>query len=180
MPMNDARHKIVYFADKSLHIVPEDKYRAADFADERTRAWNDSDGELSTANIIKFFERYDRAVFVTSECGNEAFAKLASHFKPVRAAGGIVADSDGEVVMIRRNDRWDLPKGHIEAGESPEALRSVGTQNDVLVSACDRLPLGADASAQRGHRTRRVVRRADDGAQPAKRLSDDPQGVRRI
>ena len=77
MPMNDARHKIVYFADKSLHIVPEDKYRAADFADERTRAWNDSDGELSTANIIKFFERYDRAVFVTSECGNEAFAKLA-------------------------------------------------------------------------------------------------------
>ncbi len=136
MPMNDARHKIVYFADKSLHIVPEGEYRAADFADERACLWSDADGELSPANIVKFFERYDRAVFITSECGNEAFAKLASHFKPVRAAGGIVADSDGEVVMIRRNDRWDLPKGHIEADESPEAcaVREVGEETGADVA----------------------------------------------
>lgn len=133
MPMNDARHKIVYFADKSLHIVPEDEYRAADFADERTRVWSDADGELSPANIVKFFERYDRAVFIAPRSprgADEAFEELASRFKRVPAAGGIVADSDGEVVMIRRNDRWDLPKGHIEAGESPEAcaVREVGEE----------------------------------------------------
>ena len=133
MPMNDARHKIVYFADKSLHIVPEDEYRAADFADERTRVWSDTDGELSPANIVKFFERYDRAVFIAPRSPrgvDEAFEELASRFKRVPAAGGIVADSDDEVVMIRRNDRWDLPKGHIEAGESPEAcaVREVGEE----------------------------------------------------
>ncbi len=130
MPMNDDRYKTVYFADKSLCIVPEDEYRAADFADGRTRVWNDGDGALSPANIVKFFERYDRAVFVTSECADEAFAELASNFKCVRAAGGIVADPEGRVVMIRRNDRWDLPKGHIEAGESAEdcAVREIGEE----------------------------------------------------
>ena len=133
MPMNDDRHKIVYFADKSLHIVPEDEYRAADFADGRTRVWSAADGELSPANIVKFFESYDRAIFMApaSPCGaDDAFAEMASRFKCVSAAGGIVARRDGEVVMIRRNDRWDLPKGHIEAGETPEAcaVREVGEE----------------------------------------------------
>ena len=39
-------------------------------------------------------------------------------FVPVEAAGGVVVNDRGEWLMIRRNGRWDLPKGHLEAGES--------------------------------------------------------------
>ena len=44
-----------------------------------------------------------------------------SLFKPVKAAGGLVRNSRGEFLVIRRNGLWDLPKGKSEKGESPMA-----------------------------------------------------------
>ncbi len=38
--------------------------------------------------------------------------------KIVRAAGGAVVGGDGRVLMMLRRGVWDLPKGHIEPGES--------------------------------------------------------------
>ncbi len=38
--------------------------------------------------------------------------------KIVRAAGGAVVGSDGRVLMMLRRGVWDLPKGHIEPGET--------------------------------------------------------------
>lgn len=48
-------------------------------------------------------------------------------YKIMDAAGGIVFNPYGEVLMIYRNDRWDLPKGKVEKGESFDeaALREV-------------------------------------------------------
>ncbi len=36
----------------------------------------------------------------------------------VRAAGCIIIDDGGNMLLIRRNNRWDLPKGKVEAGET--------------------------------------------------------------
>jgi len=48
-------------------------------------------------------------------------------FVYAEAAGGLVRNAAGDVLMIFRNNRWDLPKGHREAMESLEetALREV-------------------------------------------------------
>lgn len=45
----------------------------------------------------------------------------------VRAAGGLVENSVGEILMIRRKGWPDLPKGHIDEGETSEqaAIREV-------------------------------------------------------
>ena len=53
-------------------------------------------------------------------------AALQQTFKMAPAAGGIVTN-DGRCLMIERKGIPDLPKGHIEAGESPEtaAMREV-------------------------------------------------------
>ncbi len=40
-----------------------------------------------------------------------------SRFKIIRAAGGIVSNPAGEVLLIKRNGVWDLPKGKVEPGE---------------------------------------------------------------
>jgi 8-oxo-dGTP pyrophosphatase MutT (NUDIX family) len=50
-----------------------------------------------------------------------------SLFTFVEAAGGLVLNSKGELLMIYRNRHWDLPKGKMEAGESPAqtAVREV-------------------------------------------------------
>lgn len=55
------------------------------------------------------------------------FRALASRFELVEAAGGLVTCPTNEILMIYRNELWDLPKGKIDAGERPEdaAIREV-------------------------------------------------------
>lgn len=55
-------------------------------------------------------------------CGEGFLRGLLDYVKRnyiyVKAAGGIVKNPDGELLMMRRNDRFDLPKGKVESGET--------------------------------------------------------------
>ena len=59
--------------------------------------------------------------------------ELGDNVREVNAAGGLVRNPKGEFLMIRRNDIWDLPKGHQERGEdiSVTALREVQEETGV-------------------------------------------------
>jgi 8-oxo-dGTP pyrophosphatase MutT (NUDIX family) len=50
-----------------------------------------------------------------------------SKFKIQKAAGGKVFNAENKVLFIKRFDKWDLPKGKLEKGESIEvcAIREV-------------------------------------------------------
>ena len=52
---------------------------------------------------------------------------FVSLFKIIEAAGGVVRNDAGEILMIHRLGKWDLPKGKLEKGESVEegAVREV-------------------------------------------------------
>ena len=49
------------------------------------------------------------------------------YFTEVGAAGGLVKHTSGKYLFIEKKGKLDLPKGHIESGEEPEAcaLREV-------------------------------------------------------
>lgn len=66
-------------------------------------------------------------LIIISENEDRAFAHFEKDFKPITACGGMVTNPSGETLMIFRNERWDLPKGKIEDGESLEqcAVREV-------------------------------------------------------
>jgi len=51
----------------------------------------------------------------------------------VRAAGGLVYNSKGEILFIFRNEKWDLPKGGIEKNEGKKqaAIREVEEETGV-------------------------------------------------
>ncbi len=55
------------------------------------------------------------------------WTQFKSYFKEIRAAGGLVQNSEGSFLFIRRLAVWDLPKGKIEKHETPEnsAIREV-------------------------------------------------------
>jgi 8-oxo-dGTP pyrophosphatase MutT (NUDIX family) len=61
------------------------------------------------------------------------------YFTEVEAAGGLVRHTSGKYLFIEKNGKWDMPKGHIERGETPDncALREVheecGISNHVIV-----------------------------------------------
>lgn len=63
---------------------------------------------------------------------NAVASALKETFKMAPAAGGVVV-KDGKFVGIVRNGIPDLPKGHIEKGESPEqaALREVKEETNI-------------------------------------------------
>lgn len=46
---------------------------------------------------------------------NEA---LKAAFRQIDAAGGLVTDPDGNLLMIYRNGKWDLPKGKVDRDEA--------------------------------------------------------------
>lgn len=70
--------------------------------------------------------------FVHEVSENSVAAALNETFRMAPAAGGVVV-VDGKIVTITRNGIPDLPKGHIEIGETPEqaALREVEEETGI-------------------------------------------------
>ena len=104
----------VYFADKSVRFVAEPPCGDA-FCFTPAEV-----GAVSRDKIVNFLETHNSVAVVTPD-PDAAFARFAEDFTTVEAAGGVVENRRGERLMIHRNGRWDLPKGHIEPGESVEA-----------------------------------------------------------
>lgn len=70
----------------------------------------------------KFIKENDfgNLVFLIKNELNAFVHKFFSDFKLISAAGGLIINSKGELLMIRRFSKWDLPKGKIKEGEEIE------------------------------------------------------------
>jgi len=57
---------------------------------------------------------------ITLFCENleECWIKFQTNFKSQKAAGGKVLNANNEVLFIYRFNKWDLPKGKLDKGES--------------------------------------------------------------
>ncbi len=80
-------------------------------------------------NYVDMLEKDTRFEAVTLYAADLAklFADFSSFFKIIEAAGGLVLNPAGAALFIFRRQTWDLPKGKIEEGESPQvaAIREV-------------------------------------------------------
>jgi len=74
------------------------------------------DGNADLEGIIIHFDDMD-----------VLWADFRAHFREIRAAGGMVLNSNGDLLMIHRLKKWDLPKGKCEKHEDADAcaLREV-------------------------------------------------------
>jgi 8-oxo-(d)GTP phosphatase len=66
---------------------------------------------------------------------------LKTTFIYIKAAGGVVKNKNGNVLMMKRLGKWDLPKGKAEKNETSEvtALREVEEECGVLIKITDKL-----------------------------------------
>ena len=62
--------------------------------------------------------------------GETFYQQLEDNYCEIKAAGGVVLNAEGKVLMIFRRGKWDFPKGKIEDGETIEeaALREVSEE----------------------------------------------------
>ncbi len=78
--------------------------------------------------VLLSLERNEGESFLLRGDSSSAMWQVfAEHFKVIEAAGGIVKNNNDEYLLIYRHDTWDLPKGKIDPGETPEeaAVREV-------------------------------------------------------
>lgn len=64
----------------------------------------------------------------------KAYHRLKKYFKVIKAAGGLVVNEKDEILMIFRNNCWDLPKGKMEGSELPKeaAIREVKEETGMV------------------------------------------------
>lgn len=92
----------------------------------------DEELSVSRAKVIKKVET-DKFITILSPAPDVTFRRFTEQFRLVEAAGGVVENAAGELLMIRLRGRWDLPKGHVELGEksSEAAVREVCEETGV-------------------------------------------------
>src|SRR5665213_836447 len=111
----------IFFEEKPVflcdEITPEiDNYRHhpdAVFIDEYSTAAINS----LLHEIIK--PRFHAGIILGKDLQKlkEAFFK---HFHLIQAGGGLVKNKNQDILMIFRRDKWDLPKGKLDEGETIE------------------------------------------------------------
>lgn len=97
---------------------------------------------VSRAKVVKKVET-DKLITILTPDAHETFCRIREQFVVVEAAGGVVLNGAGELLMIRLRDRWDMPKGHIEEGESDSmaALREVEEETGIVGEIVGNEPL---------------------------------------
>lgn len=123
-------HKI-YFEQRCLVICSREEARTAGAAGEVIEI----SGPMDAASVTGSFKSGSAGeiVYVTGEDTERISSLLYGQFKEVNAAGGLVEDGSGRVLLIRRNSMWDIPKGHQEEGEDirTTALREVEEETGI-------------------------------------------------
>ena len=74
---------------------------------------------------------------------NKTFEVLKSTTKPIDAAGGVIFNKSGHLLLIKRLGYWDLPKGKVDPGETVDftAIREV--KEECGITSCKILkPIG--------------------------------------
>jgi ADP-ribose pyrophosphatase YjhB (NUDIX family) len=110
--------KVIYFfgkAEKVTAVAPDHFF-----------SFKDSDTFFKKLND---FEKDKKVVSlgVQHTTDEELFKIFLSHYQLIEAAGGVVKNKAGDLLMIYRKQKWDLPKGKIEQNETPDhaAIREV-------------------------------------------------------
>jgi 8-oxo-dGTP pyrophosphatase MutT (NUDIX family) len=114
---------------------------------------------LNYADMLEKGRQLD-SITIFSEDLEQLWVDFCSNFKLIEAAGGCVFNAQGELLVIYRRGSWDLPKGKIDPGETPEqaAVREVEEETGIgEISLGDFL--GHTYHTYRDPKERRILKR---------------------
>jgi len=111
----------IYFNEKPVYLCDEIDENLEELRHHPDTVLID---ELSTPAINSLLHEIKKEDFHAGIIISPEFEKLRKlffkHFTFIEAAGGIVQNAEKQVLFILRKKKWDLPKGKIDKGESPE------------------------------------------------------------
>ena len=117
-------HKI-YIENRCIIICPPDEQA---LSDPNAILYNIGTS-VDIPALVGLFESSDTLakVFIPTDDIEGTYRRICAEFVEVNAGGGLVINTKGEFLLIRRSGLWDRRKGHQEPGEDigATALREV-------------------------------------------------------
>lgn len=111
----------IYFGDKPVFLCDEITAEINEYRHHPDAVFID---ELSTAAVNSLLHEIKKSQFLAGIIFGEDFEKLKNsffrHFTLIKAAGGLVKNKNGEILLMFRRGKWDLPKGKLDENESIE------------------------------------------------------------
>ncbi len=102
------------------------------------------DAEAFFSNSLQLFDGVtNENILVVCNSPADVFAHFLQQVKLIIAGGGMVTNEHGELLLIYRRGKWDLPKGKIDKGENilDGAIREVEEETGVKVETTNIEPI---------------------------------------
>ncbi|MDY7396924.1 NUDIX domain-containing protein [Aureibaculum sp. 2210JD6-5] len=118
--------KSVFFNNQPIYLVTDLKFES----DKHFHHIN----EVDLISLLKKNEEgFTDTIYLYNENADFLWQSFSNQFKIIEAAGGKVFSENNKILFIYRNDKWDLPKGKIEKGESAKegAIREVEEETGI-------------------------------------------------
>ena len=116
----------IYINERLLKIIPDsDSLSGGDLA---FRLSGEEKAHFIKELVLSFEKQSQlHSMVLSSRDIDKTWNTFKQSYTLIDAAGGMVLNSENNLLMILRNNRWDLPKGKIEKGEETDeaALREV-------------------------------------------------------
>ncbi len=109
----------IYFGEKPVYLCDELTREIEEVRHHPDAVFID---ELSSAAVNSLLHEIGKKEFHAGIIIHQNFDKLKKeffkHFKLVTACGGLVKNKKGEILLIFRRGKWDLPKGKLDENET--------------------------------------------------------------
>lgn len=118
----------IYFEDKPVFLCDKIDKTIDEYMHHPDAVFID---EISNAAVNSLLHEIAKHEFHAGILFNKDLNKLKKvffkHFTIITAAGGVVVNTNEDILMIFRRGKWDLPKGKMDEGETIEkcAVREV-------------------------------------------------------
>ncbi len=119
----------VYLTSKHGSALPSTDSSNSDILITDHTAKKDILETIDTINSSKGL----RACYLLARNPKNVLNHFKKFYKVVEAAGGVVLNSNNEILLIFRKGKWDLPKGKLDPGETKRraAIREVKEETGV-------------------------------------------------
>lgn len=133
------RYKI-YFGDAPLYLTDELDAEMQEIMHHDDGVYMDELSNPAIKSMIHEMKNPQHHAGVFFHAHLDELKKLFwKQFTVIKAAGGLVRNDQGELLMIFRRGKWDLPKGKLDDGETLEscAVREVEEETGIRNTTLD-------------------------------------------
>ena len=124
----------IYVDELPIYITDELNNDLKDLSKENDTLFIDEKSNLDAIKILSALHTNEKkAAIIFGKDIQELKEYFFNQFTIIEAAGGIVQNETKDLLFIYRRNKWDLPKGKMEAGETPEicAAREIEEETGV-------------------------------------------------